>query len=237
MTNMKNSVFKYHNGHVIKLDLEDYLEFGDRIYPKLRQGYGVITDKFNNAKCVAIHRHVLSYPDGVVDHINYNKLDNRKHNLRVVDKSLNGINKPQLKGRFIGVCNSLDGRFRAYQTWKEKRYELGYYKNELDAARIVNLFRIKIIKEKVMLNNTGDDYENFIPIPDSYWPHFKTLKLIVKKMNNYYVIVNAFNKSHTISKNNNYECALLSLVRFMCILSWLNTNMTVNSCANVMDIN
>lgn len=42
---------------------------------------------------VALHRQILDFPESDVDHINRNTLDNRRENLRVASKSVNGHNK------------------------------------------------------------------------------------------------------------------------------------------------
>lgn len=44
---------------------------------------------------VYLHRYLMGLPDGVVDHINGDTLDNRRANLRVTDKSGNGLNRPK----------------------------------------------------------------------------------------------------------------------------------------------
>lgn len=56
-----------------------------------KDGYA---NRRQGTKRVFMHRLLNGTPDGLfTDHINRNKLDNRKKNLRTCDKSLNGINR------------------------------------------------------------------------------------------------------------------------------------------------
>lgn len=68
------------------IDKEDYAKIlPHRIYIG-NHGYPAIGNK-------PLHQILLNYPKGmVVDHINHNKLDNRKQNLRIVTQSENMLN-------------------------------------------------------------------------------------------------------------------------------------------------
>lgn len=72
-----------------------------------------------------MHRLIASNPKGkIVDHINGNKLDNRRENLRICDRRINAINVKKQKGIHW---------YKAYQKWQvyiwvdSKKINLGYY--------------------------------------------------------------------------------------------------------------
>jgi len=87
---------------------------------------------------VLMHRVVNGTPEhSITDHINRNKLDNRRSNLRTVDKSMNGINRalqPNNTSGHKGV--HWFKRLKLWQAYIDrggKRTSLGYHRN-LSAA-------------------------------------------------------------------------------------------------------
>ena len=84
--------------------------------------------------------HVFLLPNvPLIDHINRNRLDNRKHNLRPATISQNGANA-KLTSRstsgFKGVSYfKRTGSWRAYITVNKKFISLGYYKTPEEAAQ------------------------------------------------------------------------------------------------------
>ncbi len=105
-----------------------------------------------NNKVVYMHRDIMNPPkDMQVDHINDNRLDNRKANLRVCTVSQKqatqkpGINKTS---RFKGVF-----WFKRDKKWLSKimcnyrRYHLGLFDNEIDAARTYDHKAIELFGE------------------------------------------------------------------------------------------
>lgn len=101
------------------------------------------TPKAKNQASVRLHRLVAGAEKGQkVDHINGNTLDNRKENLRIVDHTVNMQNTRKRKNatsRHKGVCwspqrNAWRARLYSHRVTKE----LGYFKNESDAAKAYN---------------------------------------------------------------------------------------------------
>lgn len=91
-------------------------------------------------KTKALHHIVLGRKQGLeVDHINRDKLDNRRENLRHVTHStniLNGSIRSTNKSGVKGVCHWWrDGGWRAYATVGGKQIHLGYHRKLEDAVR------------------------------------------------------------------------------------------------------
>lgn len=85
-------------------------------------------------KSVSLHRYLLNYPDGIVDHINRDKHDNRKSNLRVCTMSQSNMNRGVEKNNRTGLkgvafCPSRDRakKYRAQITINGQRKRLGWY--------------------------------------------------------------------------------------------------------------
>lgn len=88
---------------------------------------------------VYMHRLIMGNPKGYeVDHINNDKLDNRRENLRLVTRSVNEQNKPSPNGtsKFKGVHWA--GKARKWRAGIKVNYRmihLPYFESEEDAAR------------------------------------------------------------------------------------------------------
>lgn len=89
---------------------------------------------------IFMHRLINKTPDGFdTDHINRNKLDNRKENLRTVTRGQNEINKNIRKDNTSGVkgvvWNKNMGRWMVRVWVDNKSIFLGYFKNLNDASK------------------------------------------------------------------------------------------------------
>lgn len=160
-------ILKTHKNINITLDSEDFERVKAHKWHRMSSGHIYTSIK---SKTIFIHNFILNRDTSnmiVVDHINMNPLDNRKLNLRTVSRSINSINKNSFRGesKHKGVSKGRGFNYRAYCTYNKKTNHLGNYTTEVGAARAYNLFVLKNIKDKVALNDTGDDYDYFVPIP------------------------------------------------------------------------
>jgi hypothetical protein len=102
--------------------------------------YGSIhADEENWGAPYPLHRFlVLNVPEGyVVDHINRNRLDNRRSNLRIITAKQNSYNrkKPKnAKGKYKGVRKMGGGRFKAVISKDGTTYKLTDFATEKEAA-------------------------------------------------------------------------------------------------------
>jgi hypothetical protein len=79
-----------------------------------------------------------------VDHINGNRLDNRRENLRVVTPSQNHQNRPAItkRGTYRGVTwSKKHGKWVARATINYKTKHLGVFEDQEEAARVVTEWR------------------------------------------------------------------------------------------------
>lgn len=106
------------------------------------------------------HRLVLGAKEGEwVDHKNQNTLDNRRENIRLCTHGQNMMNRgkcihkrtSQIQTQYRGVY-CCEGRWRAEIRANKKRYYLGYYKTDKDAAMAYNNAAIKLHGEYARLN-------------------------------------------------------------------------------------
>ena len=105
-----------------------------------------------------MHRLITNCPDDMeVDHINHDKLDNQKSNLRVCSTSENQHNQ-QMRTKaktssYKGVCfDKHAGKWRARIGLNNEYKFLGLFENEIDAAIAYNNAAIELFGEFAFLN-------------------------------------------------------------------------------------
>lgn len=107
---------------------------------------------------VYMHRQILDVKKGgIVDHINNDKLDNRKENLRIVTAQENCMNQSvQLKrkhSKYKGVSyDKSRDKWIAYCKKDGKMYNLGRFVLEIEAAEAYNRKAIELFGEFAKLN-------------------------------------------------------------------------------------
>lgn len=83
-------------GKSVKIDDDDYKKFNHLVWHLSDTGYAV---RRTNGETVRLHRLIVNCPEGlVVDHLNGDKLDCRKSNMRVCTQAENNRNHHDTKG-------------------------------------------------------------------------------------------------------------------------------------------
>lgn len=103
-------------------------------------------------KKILMHRLIMSPPDNKqIDHINGNKLDNRRSNLRICSINENRYNQGPLKSNtsgYKGVSWHIHSKkWIARITVNGNRKFLGYFANKKDAGHAYNKAAIRYHKE------------------------------------------------------------------------------------------
>lgn len=123
-----------YNGNKFYFDKEDYDLISEYCWHSDSKGY-IVTVRPKN---IRMHRLVMKIEgNDIIDHINLNKADNRKENLRIVTNSQNRMNTR------IPICNTSGtkgvcyvksrDKWCAYISVNKKRITLGRYNNIEDA--------------------------------------------------------------------------------------------------------
>ena len=146
------------NGGLCIVDDEDYPLLDRHTWHKEKNGnvwyaYALIG---KNTK-IAMHRVILGAKLArVIDHINHDGMDNRKENLRFVTISHNTANarkyKQKTTSKYKGVWKGYDGKFYANINCDCKRYSLGKYESETDAAKAYDKKAIELFGANAATN-------------------------------------------------------------------------------------
>ena len=149
----------YTNKHHIafEIDDEDYLLVSSRAWWYQRNGY-IVTEI--SQRTVLLHRLLMNTPEGFeTDHINGNKLDNRKSNLRICTRSQNQHNQKPRTGssKYKGVC-----WYKPVEKWlaqirsSGKKKHIGLFSDEKEAALAYNSVARELFGEYARLNIVED---------------------------------------------------------------------------------
>lgn len=108
-------------------------------------------------KMIYMHRLIMKTPDGFdTDHINGNKLDNRKENLRIVTRQLNNANARIAKNnklKFKGIWFSKRlNKYTASIGFNYKIIHLGCFTSAIEAAKAYDAKAKELFGEFAYLN-------------------------------------------------------------------------------------
>jgi hypothetical protein len=120
---------------LVLLDENDRVRLGHISWKIDKDGYAVHRSK--KYGYLVMHREIMmATKDQIVDHINGNKTDNRRCNLRLANKSTNGMNRGPNRNNALGLkgVSKLGNGFRAAIVRDGKQYHLGVFNSENEAA-------------------------------------------------------------------------------------------------------
>lgn len=138
---------KLTQGKIALIDDDDYNRVKNYSWCAHNEGsnwYAVTSIKNGNKhSTMRMHRLIMNAkPNKIMDHINGNGLDNRKENLRFCTHRENSRNKKAIIGRtsiYKGVSlRKSTGKFEAYININLKRKHLGFFIDEIQAAKAYN---------------------------------------------------------------------------------------------------
>ena len=113
--------------------------------------------RYEQGRVIYMHRQIMQPPKGtVVDHVDRSRLNNCRTNLRVCTPEENMRNRAKCTGcasRFKGVARSPEGRrWSARLYFKGKRFWLGYFDEEIEAARAYDYRAVECRGELAWVN-------------------------------------------------------------------------------------
>lgn len=132
----------------VLMDPDDIRRLGKR---KLSIGSHGYAQTFENGRVMTLHSWIMGgTPSGmVIDHINRNKLDNRRSNLRIVSPTESNMNRvANLSSHGKGVRRQKSGRWAARLKRSRISYNLGTYDTPEQAAEAVKKFEAGPINEE-----------------------------------------------------------------------------------------
>jgi len=142
------------DGQVAQIDEEDYAKVAGLPWTTDSQGY--VHAWVGNDRLL-LHRVVLgAEADQFLDHRFHDKLDNRKRNLRFATKQQNARNRLKIRkptsSRFKGVNWTKDGWQVRIAVSRSKCLFLGYFSDEITAAKAYNDAALKHFGEFALIN-------------------------------------------------------------------------------------
>ncbi len=128
-------------GFVTLVDDEDFDYLNQFKWCAAKIGKNYYASKGRCSNLIKMHRLITHAPKGlVVDHIDHNTLNNQKYNLRICTSGQNTANRTASGiSKYLGVSVFQNGKFRGrisgYISSNKRRFSLGFFKTEIDAAR------------------------------------------------------------------------------------------------------
>lgn len=148
------------------VDDENYEKLSKFKWVLSDNGYAIRWGTKSERKTVFMHCQIIERPKGFeVDHINGDRLDNRRENLRIVTLEQNRFNRKKQLGTssiFKGVqWHKCHKKWIACIRFRKKLIHLGYYDSEQEAALAYNNAATRYFGEYAKLNKFKSNEEDF----------------------------------------------------------------------------
>lgn len=171
---------KLNDEHWALVDADDYTLVAPYKWYAVQDGHNIYAatnirkgNKYTNKR---MHRLILDAKKGeIVDHINRDGTDNRRQNLRIVNRAQNRMNASKYSNgasNYKGV--TFDKRYNKYRAQIKtngKSKHIGYYDTEEEAALAYNRAAQELFDEYAYLNEIKttkqDQYGNFKSLQSS----------------------------------------------------------------------
>jgi hypothetical protein len=132
---------------------EDIYEYLNKFKWHYKEGYATAT--------VRMHRLIIPVNNGeIIDHINHDRLDNRKTNLRACKRINNGwnrsINKNNKSGYKGVYWDKKAKKWKAQIAFCKKKLNLGRYFDKISAATAYNISAKKLFGKFANINVLGE---------------------------------------------------------------------------------
>jgi hypothetical protein len=98
---VSESEIRLTQGHWTLIDNEDLPKLVQYDWSIRRSRTKLYAKTTMSGRCVDMHRFLLNFPPGEVDHANRNGLDNRRNNLRTATRSQNQFNRSGVVGVYF----------------------------------------------------------------------------------------------------------------------------------------
>lgn len=151
-------VIELTRGKVAVVDDADFSELGQYNWCCTKNGYAIRAKRENGKTTwVYMHREIMNPPEGFqVDHINRNRLDNRRENLRLATRAQNmqnSVKKFDNKSGFKGVHkHSRNNSWIAQISFNGKMTHLGSFKTAEEASLAYNAAALRLHGDFANLN-------------------------------------------------------------------------------------